>query len=51
MTSSSCFNNIHDRPATLRAYAEGEPFLARPAVTEEGKKLLFGQTAANVVKA
>jgi len=45
------FNTIRDRPATQRAYAKGEPFSAQPAVTEEGKKLLFGQTAASVVKA
>ncbi len=45
------FNAIRDRPATQRAYAKGEPFSAQPVVTEEGKKLLFGQTAASVVKA
>jgi GST-like protein len=45
------FNSIHDRSATERAYAKGEPFSAQPAVTEEGKKLLFGQTAKTVVKA
>jgi GSH-dependent disulfide-bond oxidoreductase len=45
------FDSIRDRPGTQRAYAKGEPFLAQPAVTEEGKKLLFGQTAASVVKA
>jgi GSH-dependent disulfide-bond oxidoreductase len=45
------FNSIRERPATQRAYAKGEPFSAQPAVTEEGKKLLFGQTANTVVKA
>ena len=40
------FDAIGARPATIRAYARGEPFAARPTVTEEGKKLLFGQTAA-----
>jgi len=45
------FDCIHDRPGTRRAYAKGEPFSAQPAVTEEGKKLLFGQTAASFVKA
>ena len=47
------FPNLHDwfdaaraRPATIRAYAAGEPYSNRPAVTEEGKKILFGQTAA-----
>ncbi|MBW4089625.1 MAG: thiol:disulfide oxidoreductase [Proteobacteria bacterium] len=42
------FDSIRNRPATQRAYAKGEPLSAQPAVTEEGKKLLFGQTAANV---
>jgi GST-like protein len=47
------FPNLHDwfdavraRPATIRAYAAGEPYSNRPVVTEEGKKILFGQTAA-----
>lgn len=40
------FDAIRNRPATIRAYARGEPFASRPAVTEEGKKLLFGQTAS-----
>jgi GST-like protein len=34
------------RTATVRAYARGEPYSNRPAVTEDGKKILFGQTAA-----
>lgn len=42
------FDTVRERPATVRAYAVGEPFSSRPAVTEEGKKLLFGQTAASV---
>jgi GST-like protein len=41
------FNAIRERPGTARAYAKGEPYASRPTVTEEGKKLLFGQTAAN----
>jgi GST-like protein len=36
--------------ARQRAYAKGDPFSAQAAVTEEGKKLLFGQTAASVAK-
>jgi GST-like protein len=44
------FDVIRERPATLRAYAKGEPHSSRPAVTEEGKKILFGQTAANLRK-
>jgi GSH-dependent disulfide-bond oxidoreductase len=39
------FTAVRTRPATQRAYAKGEPYSSRPAVTEEGKKILFGQTA------
>jgi len=39
------FDSVAQRPATQRAYGKGEPFSSRPAVTEEGKKILFGQTA------
>lgn len=39
------FDAIAARPATQRAYAKGQPYTGRPTVTEEGKKLLFGQTA------
>jgi len=42
------FERIRTRAATVRAYAQGEPYASRPAVTEEGKKLLFGQTAQSV---
>jgi GST-like protein len=42
------FDEIRARPATIRAYAKAEPYAAQPAVTEEGKKLLFGQTATVV---
>jgi GST-like protein len=45
------FDIIRERPATQRAYAKGEPYSTQPAVTEEGKKLLFGQTAASVARA
>ena len=44
----SWFEAIAQRPATVRAYARGEPFSSRPTVTEAGKKILFGQTAGNV---
>jgi GST-like protein len=40
------FDMVRKRPGTQRAYARGEPYSSRPAVTEEGKKILFGQTAA-----
>jgi GST-like protein len=39
------FDAVRARPATQRAYAKGEPYATRPTVTEEGKKILFGQTA------
>ncbi|MES2183839.1 MAG: glutathione binding-like protein [Pseudomonadota bacterium] len=42
------FDAMAARPATIRAYAGAEPYSGRPAVTEEGKKILFGQTAASV---
>jgi GSH-dependent disulfide-bond oxidoreductase len=39
---------IAARPAVIRAYEKGIPFKTRPTVTEEGKKILFGQTAATL---
>ena len=42
------FEIIRAQPATIRAYEKGKPWMNRPAVTEEGKKILFGQTAASV---
>jgi GSH-dependent disulfide-bond oxidoreductase len=42
------FERVRERPATGRAYQKGEPYMNRPAVTEEGKKILFGQTAASL---
>ena len=42
------FETIRARPAVLAAYAKGEAYSNQPAVTEEGKKILFGQTAAVV---
>lgn len=39
------FDNMRARPAVRAAYEKGKPWSSRPAVTEEGKKLLFGQTA------
>jgi GST-like protein len=44
------FDSIAARTGTERAYAKGEPFSAQHVVTEEGKKLLFGQTAASVAR-
>ena len=42
------FEAIRSRPATVRAYAKAEPYSNRPAMTEESRKILFGQTAASV---
>jgi GST-like protein len=44
----SWFERVRVCPATMRAYQKGEPYMNRPAVTEEGKKILFGQTAADI---
>lgn len=47
------FPNLHawlqrigDRPAVIRAYEHAKPFANQPTITEESKKILFGQTAA-----
>lgn len=40
------FAAIKTRPATIAAYAKGEPYREQPTATEEGKKILFGQRAA-----
>lgn len=41
------FEAMRARPAVARAYEKGAHLAQRPAVTEEGKKLLFGQTATS----
>jgi GST-like protein len=42
------FYAVQTRPATIRAYAKGEALSQnRATVTEEGKKILFGQTSAS----
>jgi GST-like protein len=42
------FEAVRARPGTVAAYEKGKPLQGRPTVTEEGRKLLFGQTAASV---
>ena len=42
---SRWFEAVQARPGTRRAYRRGVPYSDRPAVPEEGKKILFGQTA------
>lgn len=39
------FDSIRARPATVRAYAQGEPYASRPVVNEDSRSILFGQTA------
>ena len=39
------FEAIRARPATVRAYARGETISTQTLMTEEAKKVLFGQTA------
>ena len=42
------FEAIKVRPATLRAYAKAAEINSQPTVSEEAKKILFGQTADSV---
>jgi GST-like protein len=42
------FEAILNRPSTVSAYAKAQPYSNQPTMTEESKKILFGQTAATV---
>ncbi len=42
------FETIGARPATIRAYAKGKAVNTTPTITEESKKLLFGQGADRI---
>jgi GST-like protein len=42
------FDAIKARPAVIEAYRKGEDYRNPPEVTEAGKKILYGQTAASV---
>ena len=44
------FETIEARPATVRAYALGQSFSNNSPMTEEAKKILFGQTAGSIDK-
>jgi len=44
------FESIKARPATIRAYALAASVSSSPTVTEEAKKILFGQTAESIAK-
>ncbi|MBD2461317.1 glutathione S-transferase N-terminal domain-containing protein [Oscillatoria sp. FACHB-1407] len=42
------FEQMQARPAVVRAYEKGETFKSASTMTEESKKILFGQTAATL---
>jgi GST-like protein len=42
------FEVVKSRPATVRAYARAAEFNTQPSVSEESRRILFGQTAAVV---
>ena len=44
------FEAIKSRPATLRAYERGAAISTNTTITEEARKVLFGQTAQNGAK-
>jgi GST-like protein len=39
------FNSIAAREAVIKAYEKAEPYNNRPTITEESRKILFGQTS------
>ncbi|HXA35887.1 MAG TPA: glutathione binding-like protein [Steroidobacteraceae bacterium] len=42
------FERIRSRPATVRAYERGAAISTNPTVSEESRKILFGQTAQTI---
>lgn len=42
------FEAVGARPATIRAYENGKAINATPTMTEEAKKILFGQDAQSI---
>jgi len=44
------FETVRDRPAVQRAYALAKKINTQPAVTEQSKSILFGQTAAALAR-
>jgi GSH-dependent disulfide-bond oxidoreductase len=44
------FESIKARPAVVRAYAKAKEINTQPTVTEESKRILFGQTATAVAR-
>ncbi len=45
---SAWFQRMGDRPAVIRAYEKAKAFNTQSTMTEESKKILFGQTAARL---
>jgi GST-like protein len=45
------FDAMYTRPAVIAAYAKGEPMRESANMTDEEKKVLFGQTATNLPRA
>jgi len=45
------FEVIKARPATVRAYEKGAAISSNATMTEEAKKILFGQTARSNTQA
>jgi GST-like protein len=44
------FNSIRERPATIRAYELAKTINTKPTVSEESREILFGQTAAVILR-
>ncbi len=44
------FESVKSRPATVRAYELGAKVNSGPTITEEARRILFGQTAASIAK-
>ncbi|MEA5537341.1 glutathione binding-like protein [Crocosphaera sp. XPORK-15E] len=44
------FETMQKRPALIKAYSKAQPFTSRPTITEESRKILFGQTAQTLEK-
>jgi len=42
------FETINNRPATIRAYAQAKSVSSNTTLSEEAKKILFGQTAQSI---
>ena len=41
------FERMAARAAVIRAYERAQPWSNQPTITEESKKILFGQTASS----